>query len=120
VSIWVIFNCVLKHYLLISTIILFIPGALGNLGMHSDTLVETLQKHKVIENLLEAACHDGQSSVQECALAAIRSLIAQDRLKQVCMRLRSSYGSCICLVYGPLSFKVSSCLWNSHSHHTHI
>ncbi|XP_064647326.1 serine/threonine-protein kinase 36-like isoform X2 [Lineus longissimus] len=61
-------------------------SALGNLGMHSGALVETLQKHKVIEGLLEAACHDGQSSVQECALAAIRSLISQDKLKQVLIR----------------------------------
>ncbi|XP_013385413.1 serine/threonine-protein kinase 36 [Lingula anatina] len=56
-------------------------SALGNLAMHSPQLCEELSKHKAVHSVLEVACHDSQYTVQESALAALKSMCNQTELK---------------------------------------
>ncbi|XP_074643571.1 serine/threonine-protein kinase 36-like [Tubulanus polymorphus] len=62
-------------------------SALGNLGMHSNKLSESLIKHKVPNSLLEKCCHDNSSEVQECCLTALRTLSDIPEIRQALNRI---------------------------------
>ncbi|XP_064425478.1 serine/threonine-protein kinase 36 [Latimeria chalumnae] len=64
--------------------------ALGNLGHHSEALCGPLLKAGAPRSLLELACHETHSGVQEAALIALRSFSQQPKLREVLMSLRAS------------------------------
>ncbi|XP_043942549.1 serine/threonine-protein kinase 36 [Protopterus annectens] len=65
-------------------------AALGNLGAHSAEVSMPFIKAQVPHLLLNLACHDSQSSVQEAALIALRTLSQQPKIHQVLMSLKAS------------------------------
>ncbi|XP_077176833.1 serine/threonine-protein kinase 36 isoform X2 [Paroedura picta] len=65
-------------------------SALGNLGRQSVELGNLLIQSRAPDLLLDMACHDSQSAVQEAALIALRSIGQQPRIHQVLVSLRAS------------------------------
>ena len=73
-----------------------IPGALGNMNLHSDELVKETLSQKVLPHLVATTCRERNVATRLATVLALRAIVKRPALKLVC-NLDVWLCQCVCV-----------------------